>query len=200
MRSRAAILYEYGRPWTVEEFELDPPRAGEVLLRLAATGLATPGHIRQGEHGPPPEALRARGSPPCPRSSGRGSGVVLEVGAGCDRFAPGDHVVTSFVAVCGHAGGAPPGWNTCATRVLGTLAPGMPTDGTFRHHTVDGRNLGHISKIGAFAEHTVVSADSLVKIDRVSRWCPPRCWRARFRPGTARRRGGPKCAEATRRW
>jgi Zn-dependent alcohol dehydrogenase len=39
VRSRAAILYAYGRPWTVEEFELDPPRAGEVLLRLAATGL-----------------------------------------------------------------------------------------------------------------------------------------------------------------
>jgi Zn-dependent alcohol dehydrogenase len=48
----------------------------------------------------------------------------------------------------------------------GTLAPGMPTDGTFRHHTVDGRNLGHVSKIGAFAEHTVVSANSLVKIDQ----------------------------------
>jgi Zn-dependent alcohol dehydrogenase len=41
----------------------------------------------------------------------------------------------------------------------------MPTDGTFRHHTVDGRNLGHVSRIGAFAEHTVVSANSLVKID-----------------------------------
>ena len=39
MRSRAAILYEYGRPWSVEEFELDAPRAGEVLPRLAATGL-----------------------------------------------------------------------------------------------------------------------------------------------------------------
>jgi Zn-dependent alcohol dehydrogenase len=42
----------------------------------------------------------------------------------------------------------------------------MSTDGTFRHHTLDGRNLGHISKIGAFAEHTVVSAQSLVKIDQ----------------------------------
>jgi Zn-dependent alcohol dehydrogenase len=41
----------------------------------------------------------------------------------------------------------------------------MPTDGTFRHHTVDGRNLGHVSKVGAFAEHTVVAANSLVKID-----------------------------------
>ena len=39
MRSRAAILYEYGRPWSVEEFELDPPRSDEVLVRLAASGL-----------------------------------------------------------------------------------------------------------------------------------------------------------------
>jgi alcohol dehydrogenase len=48
----------------------------------------------------------------------------------------------------------------------GTLTPGMPTDGTFRHHTSDGANLGHLSKIGAFSEHTVVSQNSMVKIDR----------------------------------
>jgi len=41
----------------------------------------------------------------------------------------------------------------------------MPTDGTFRHHTADGRKLGHIAKVGAFAEHTVVSTNSLVKIE-----------------------------------
>ena len=45
------------------------------------------------------------------------------------------------------------------------MLPGMPTDGTFRHHGCDGRDLAHVSKIGAFAEHTVVSAASLVKID-----------------------------------
>jgi len=47
----------------------------------------------------------------------------------------------------------------------GTLIPGMPTDGTFRHHSLAGEDLRHTSKIGAFAEHTVVAADSLVKID-----------------------------------
>jgi Zn-dependent alcohol dehydrogenase len=46
-----------------------------------------------------------------------------------------------------------------------TLIPGMPTDGTFRHHTLDGKPLGHISKIGSFAKHTVVSTNSLVKIE-----------------------------------
>ncbi len=169
MRSRAAILYEYGHPWTVEEFELDPPRAGEVLLRLAATGLChSDEHIRQGRLAAPPETLRSLGLPAMSPTIGghEGSGVVVEVGEGVARFAPGDHVVTSFVAVCGQCRWCASGMEYLCDTGAGTLAPGMPTDGTFRHHTVDGRNLGHVSKIGAFAEHTVVSADSLVKIDQ----------------------------------
>ena len=64
MRSRAAILYEYGTPWSVEEFEPDPPRSGEVLVRLAATGLChSDEHIRQGRLAPPPDALGALGPP-----------------------------------------------------------------------------------------------------------------------------------------
>jgi NDMA-dependent alcohol dehydrogenase len=169
MRSRAAILYEYGRPWSVEEFELDPPRAGEVLVRLAATGLChSDEHIRQGRLAPPPDILRALGLPAMSPTIGghEGSGVVVEVGDGVTRFAPGDHVVTSFVAVCGQCRWCASGMEYLCDTGSGTLAPGMPTDGTFRHHTVDGRNLGHVSKIGAFAEHTVVAANSLVKIDR----------------------------------
>jgi NDMA-dependent alcohol dehydrogenase len=168
MRSRAAILYEYGRPWSVEEFDLDPPRAGEVLVRLAATGLChSDEHIRQGKLAPPPETLRALGLPAMSPTIGghEGSGVVVEVGEGVTRFAPGDHVVTSFVAVCGQCRWCASGMEYLCDKGSGTLAPGMPTDGTFRHHTRDGRNLGHVSKIGAFAEHTVVAADSLVKLD-----------------------------------
>ncbi len=168
MRSRAAILYGYGRPWSVEEFELDPPRAGEVLVRLAATGLChSDEHIRQGKLAPPPDILRSLGLPAMSPTIGghEGSGVVVEVGEGVTRFAPGDHVVTSFVAVCGQCRWCASGMEYLCDTGSGTLAPGMPTDGTFRHHTVDGRNLGHVSKIGAFAEHTVVSANSLVKID-----------------------------------
>ncbi|BBZ72815.1 hypothetical protein MPRS_39080 [Mycobacterium paraseoulense] len=168
MRSRAAILYEYGRPWSVEEFELDPPRPGEVLVRLAATGLChSDEHIRQGKLAPPPETSRAMGLPAMSPTIGghEGSGVVVDVGAGVAGFAPGDHVVTSFVAVCGRCRWCASGMEYLCDTGSGTLAPGMPTDGTFRHHTLDGRNLGHVSKIGAFAEHTVVAANSLVKID-----------------------------------
>jgi D-arabinose 1-dehydrogenase-like Zn-dependent alcohol dehydrogenase len=64
MRSHAAIRYEYGRPWTIEECELDRPRAGEVLLRLAATGLChSDEHLRQGKLAPPSETLRSLGLP-----------------------------------------------------------------------------------------------------------------------------------------
>src|ERR1700760_1513645 len=104
MRSRAAVLYEYGRPWSVEEFELDPPRSGEVLVRLAATGLChSDEHIRQGRLGPPPGAPGAPGPPAMSPAIGghEGSGVVVQVGDGVGGLAPGDHVVTSFVAVCG---------------------------------------------------------------------------------------------------
>jgi NDMA-dependent alcohol dehydrogenase len=168
MRSRAAILYEYGSPWSVEEFELDPPRAGEVLVRLAASGLChSDEHIRQGKLAAPPEVLRSLGLPAMSPTIGghEGSGVVVEVGDGVAGFAPGDHVVTSFVAVCGQCRWCASGMEYLCDTGSGTLAPGMPTDGTFRHHCADGRNLGHVSKIGAFAEHTVVSADSLVKVD-----------------------------------
>ncbi|WP_055405404.1 alcohol dehydrogenase catalytic domain-containing protein, partial [Mycobacterium sp. UM_3] len=168
MRSRAAILHDYRSPWSVEEFELDPPKAGEVLVRLAAAGLChSDEHIRQGRLAAPPETLRAMGLPAMSPTIGghEGSGVVVDVGPGVDEFTPGDHVVTSFVAVCGRCRWCASGMEYLCDTGSGTLAPGMPTDGTFRHHTRDGRNLGHVSKIGAFAEHTVVAANSLVKID-----------------------------------
>ncbi|MDF3337479.1 NDMA-dependent alcohol dehydrogenase [Mycolicibacterium septicum] len=165
MRSRAAIVYEYGGTWQVEEFELDPPRAGEVLVQLAAAGLChSDDHIRRGIMVPPQNGgLR----PPMTPSIGghEGAGVVVEVGDGVTRFAPGDHVVTSFVAVCGECRWCTTGMEYICDAGAGTLMPGMPTDGTFRHHTLDGGNLAHVSKIGAFAEHTVVSAASLVKIE-----------------------------------
>ncbi|MCV7216710.1 NDMA-dependent alcohol dehydrogenase [Mycobacterium crocinum] len=163
MRSRAAIVREVGGAWSVEDFELDPPRAGEVLVQMAAAGLChSDDHIRNGLMSPP-------GAPttrPPTIGGHEGSGVVVEVGPGVTGLAPGDHVVTSFVAVCGHCRWCASGMEYLCDKGAGVLTPGMPTDGTFRHHTLDGDDVGNTSKIGAFAEHTVVAADSLVKIDQ----------------------------------
>lgn len=168
MRSRAAILHDVGGPWSVEEFELDPPRAGEVLVAMAAAGLChSDDHILKGDMSVSNEVAREFGLPPMfPMIGGHeGSGTVLETGDGVTDFAIGDHVVMSFVAVCGRCRWCASGMEYLCDEGAGTMAPGMPTDQTFRHHTLDGHPLGHLSKVGAFAEHTVVSAYSLVKID-----------------------------------
>jgi len=168
MRSRAAILHDVGGPWSVEEFELDPPRAGEVLVEMAAAGFChSDDHILKGDLSAPNEVMRSLGLPTMfPTIGGHeGSGTVLEVGDGVTDFAPRDHVVMSFVAVCGQCRWCATGMEYLCDAGIGTLTPGMPTDGTFRHHTADGRPLGHLSKIGAFAEHTVVATNSLVKIE-----------------------------------
>ncbi|OBF93210.1 alcohol dehydrogenase [Mycobacterium sp. 852002-51152_SCH6134967] len=168
MRSRAAILHDVGGPWSVEEFELDPPRAGEVLVEMAAAGLChSDDHILKGDMSVSNEIARQYGlTPMFPMIGGHeGSGRVLEIGEGVAEFAVGDHVVMSFIAVCGQCRWCASGLEYLCDEGAGTMVPGMPTDQTFRHHTTDGRPLGHLSKVGAFAEHTVVSAHSLVKID-----------------------------------
>ncbi|SBS73079.1 putative alcohol dehydrogenase D [uncultured Mycobacterium sp.] len=162
MKSRAAIVREMGGAWSVEDFELDPPRTGEALIQMAAAGLChSDDHIRNGFMSPP-GGPRAR---PPTIGGHEGSAVVVEVGPDVTGLAAGDHVVTSFVAVCGHCRWCASGMEYLCDKGAGVLIPGMPTDGTFRHHTLDGQDVGHTSKIGAFAEHTVVAADSLVKID-----------------------------------
>ncbi|HET9874565.1 MAG TPA: Zn-dependent alcohol dehydrogenase [Mycobacterium sp.] len=168
MRSRAAIAHDVGGPWSVEEFELDPPRAGEVLVEMSAAGLChSDEHILTGDMSAPNDVLRSLGLPTMfPTIGGHeGSGTVRQIGDGVVDLAPGDHVVTSFVAVCGRCRWCATGMEYLCDAGIGTLTPGMPTDGTFRHQTADGRPLGHLSKIGAFAEHTVVAESSLVKID-----------------------------------
>jgi NDMA-dependent alcohol dehydrogenase len=168
MKSRAAILHDVGGPWSVEDFELDPPRAGEVLLEMAAAGLChSDDHILNGDMSAPNEVMQALGLPSMfPMIGGHeGSAVVVEVGEGVTQFAPGDHVVTTFVAVCGECRWCSSGMEYICDMGAQVMTPGMPTDGTFRHHTADGRDLGHLSKVGAFAKHTVVSPDSIVKVD-----------------------------------
>ncbi|MDT5223479.1 MAG: hypothetical protein QOG19_886 [Mycobacterium sp.] len=169
MKSRAAILHGIGGPWSVEDFELDPPRAGEALVEMAAAGLChSDDHILKGDMSAPNEVMKAMGLPTMfPMIGGHeGSGIVRDVGPGVTDFAPGDHVVMSFVAVCGQCRWCATGMEYLCDTGMGTMVPGMPTDGTFRHHTSDGRPLGHLAKVGAFAKHTVVSLDSLIKVEK----------------------------------
>ena len=160
MKTRAAILRERNQPWSVEEIELDPPKAGEVLVKLAAAGLC-----HSDEHLMTGDLMGASPEPPLVGGH-EGSGVVLEVGEGVSWLEPGDHVIFGFVPSCGRCKSCAEGRsNLCDNTAF--FPTGMQlSDGTARHHGVDGEDLALMCLLGTFAEHTVVNESSCVKIDK----------------------------------
>ena len=159
------MLYGPHTEYVVEEIELDPPKAGEVLVRFAATGLChSDEHLVTGSMHLDQEFLDLMGWQQFPMIGGHeGAGVVLEVGPGVTAVAPGDHVVTSFVPACGRCRPCASGHqNLCD---LGAnLLSGHMLDGTSRHHLLDGRDLATMCCLGTFAEHSVVLEASLIKV------------------------------------
>lgn len=154
MKTRAAVLWDVGRDWVIEEVTLDPPAAGEVLVEVHAAGLChSDEHIVTGDL---PYPL------PCVGGH-EGAGVVTEVGPGVTSLVPGDHVVFSFVPSCGRCPSCSTGHQSlCDLGAL--LGIGLQLDGTARHH-IGETDLHLMCMVGAFAEHTVVSEASCVKIE-----------------------------------
>ncbi len=155
MKTKAAVLWEINAPWSVEEVELDPPAAGEVLVKLAASGLChSDEHLVTGDL---PFALPIIGGH-------EGAGVVQEVGEGVSWLAPGDHVVFGFIPSCGRCESCSTGHqNLCDLGAL--MGAGMQiTDGGSRHHA-QGKDLGLMCLLGTFGHHTVVNEASCIKIE-----------------------------------
>jgi NDMA-dependent alcohol dehydrogenase len=167
MKSKAAILWEPHTKWSVEEIELDPPGPGEVLLKLAASGLChSDEHLVTGDMVLPQEMATAVGLQQFPVIGGHeGAGEVLEVGAGVTSVAPGDHVVLSFIPACGRCPSCATGKQQLCDYGAFLLAGRQITDFTARHHAADGRDLGIMCCIGTFEPYTVASEMSCVKID-----------------------------------
>ena len=160
MRTRAAVLREMNQPWSVEEIELDPPKHNEVLVKMVASGMchsdehALDGHIAGLVPGPPMIGGH------------EGAGIVQEMGEGVDWLEPGDHVVFGFIPACGRCPSCADGHSNLCD-LLATFAEGTQAlDGTYRHHTLDGQDLGLMCLIGTFSEHTVVNEASCIKVDK----------------------------------
>ena len=92
MRVRAAVAYEANKPLVVEDVELDGPKAGEVLVQLAATGICHTDDFTLS--GADPEGL-------FPAIFGHeGAGTVVDVGPGVTSLAKGDHVIPLYTPEC----------------------------------------------------------------------------------------------------
>jgi NDMA-dependent alcohol dehydrogenase len=154
MKTRAAVLRDLGKDWEITELDLDPPKDGEVLIRYAASGLChSDDHLRTGD-------IPVR----YPIVGGHeGAGIVEETGGGVTRLKPGDHVVCSFLPVCGHCRFCARGLgNLCDLGAL--LYDNSLTDGTYRFHG-DGEDFGQMCLVGTFSQYAVVSEHSVVKVD-----------------------------------
>ncbi len=167
MQSRAAILWEPQTKWSVEDITLDPPRAGEVLVKLAASGLChSDEHLVTGDMVMDPAIAELLGLQQFPVIGGHeGAGEVVEVGPGVTQLAPGDHVVLSFIPACGRCPSCAIGQQHLCDLGAFLLAGRQITDFTARHHAADGTDLGIMTCTGTFEPLTVVSETSCVKIE-----------------------------------
>jgi len=140
MKTTAAVLWDVGKAWEIEEVELDEPRAGEVLIRFVAAGLChSDEHLRHGDL-----------VPRFPIVGGHeGAGIIEAVGPGVTRVKPGDHVVCSFIPSCGHCRWCSTGQQNLCDMGATILEGSMP-DGTFRFHA-RGQDLGAMCMLGTFA-------------------------------------------------
>jgi len=158
MRIRAAVLHRPGQPLTVEEVELDPPKADEVLVRVAAAGVC---------HSDVRYADGELGTDYWPVILGHeGAGVVEEVGEGVTHVAPGDHVAFCFVPACRACRYCRAGKPNLCEVVAEHGATGMLMDGTSRLRLDDGTTVKHGLRTACFAERTVVAAGGAVALPR----------------------------------
>jgi NDMA-dependent alcohol dehydrogenase len=172
MKCRAAVLRGVGEDWEVCEVDLDPPRNGEVLVRMAVAGIChSDDHMVTGDTVPTPEMvdmLAANGQPPpdfFPLLGGHeGAGVIEEIGPGVTTVQPGDHVAMSFIPACGNCRFCVSGHSYICDAGASLFVKEMPTDGTCRRH-LGNEDLMAFTQLGTFAEYAVVSERSVIKID-----------------------------------
>lgn len=150
---RAAVLYEHGAPLVVEEVELDPPKTGEVVVRMVASGVCRSDlHAIKGVHPAPLPAILGH----------EGAGIVEEVGPGVESVSPGDHVLLSWLPYCGRCRWCTRGRASLCENVewseMGTLA-----DGTVRFSRA-GRRIHHYIATSSFSERAVVPAQCAIRV------------------------------------
>jgi S-(hydroxymethyl)glutathione dehydrogenase/alcohol dehydrogenase len=154
MKARAAILRQQPGTWEVVDVDLDDPGDHEVLLRIVASGLC-----HSDDHVAKADGIVGH-FPYC--GGHEAAGVVEAVGSGMQGLRPGDHVVTSFIPSCGHCRWCASGrQNLCDSGAQ--LGAGIGSDGRYGMY-LDGEGVARSSLIGAFAELTVVSEWSCIKV------------------------------------
>lgn len=155
MKTRAAVAWQAGQPLTIEDVDLEGPRAGEVLVEIKATGIC---HTDQYTlSGADSEGL-------FPAILGHeGAGVVVEVGAGVKSLQKDDHVIPLYTPECRECKFClSPKTNLCQA-IRSTQGQGLMPDATTRF-SLDGKPIYHYMGTSTFSNYVVVPEIALAKI------------------------------------
>jgi S-(hydroxymethyl)glutathione dehydrogenase / alcohol dehydrogenase len=156
MKSRAAVAFKAASPLEITEIDVEGPKAGEVLVRIVATGVChTDAYTLSGRD---PEGL-------FPSVLGHeGGGIVEAVGPGVDSLQPGDHVIPLYIPECGTCSFCTSGKTNLCQKVRITQGQGLMPDGTSRF-SHNGKPIHHYMGTSTFSEFTVLPEISLAKIN-----------------------------------
>ena len=154
MKTRAAVMYEHNQPVVVEELDLEEPKANEVLVRTAASGVC---------HSDLSVVTGAIYYDAAVVLGHEGAGIIERVGEDVADFQPGDHVILSFVTYCGDC-------HMCQMEKVCLcesydVPHGFQLDGTYRLYNKSGEGILQMARIATMSEYMVVPQQNLVKID-----------------------------------
>ncbi|MFV0665865.1 S-(hydroxymethyl)glutathione dehydrogenase/class III alcohol dehydrogenase [Denitromonas sp.] len=157
LKSRAAVAFAAGEPLQIVEVDVAPPQAGEVLVRIVASGVChTDAFTLSGDD---PEGI-------FPAILGHeGGGIVEAVGEGVTLLAVGDHVIPLYTAECRECKFCKSGKTNLCQAVRATQGKGLMPDGTTRF-SYQGQPIYHYMGTSTFSEYTVVPEISLAKIPK----------------------------------
>ena len=157
IKTRAAVAWAANQPLSIEEVDLMPPQAGEVLVKIVASGVChTDAYTLSGKdsEGIFPVIL-----------GHEGAGIVMQIGEGVTSVAVGDHVIPLYTPECGECKFCKSGKTNLCQKIRATQGRGVMPDGTTRFYK-DGKPIYHYMGTSTFSEYTVLPEISLAKINK----------------------------------
>ena len=155
IKSKAAVAWGPGEPLVIEEIDVMPPQAGEVRVRILASGVChTDAFTLSGDD---PEGIF-----PCVLGH-EGGGIVESIGEGVTSVKVGDHVIPLYTPECGECKFCLSGKTNLCQKIRETQGKGLMPDGTTRF-SKDGQPIYHYMGCSTFSEYTVMPEISLAKV------------------------------------
>lgn len=156
MKVKAAVFYEEGMPFQVEELDLEAPHEGEILVKVAAAGVChSDWHLMTGATKHPLPVVPGH----------EGAGVVAAIGPGVTRMQKGNHVALNWAPNCGHCFYCLRDRPSLCETFVGPIWAGTMMDGTTRLFKA-GQPVYHFSALACFADYVVVPQECCVPLDK----------------------------------